>query len=206
MIAHLRGTLLAKQVPIVVLEVGGVGYELEVPLSTFWDLPETGAPLALFTHLSVREDAHSLYGFFREADRTLFRSLLKISGIGAKMALAVLSGMTVDEFVECVRHGDTSRLTRLPGIGKKTAERLLIEMRDRVDARFPGLATQKTVGGVGGGGSRLSLAPTALEDAIEALAALGYKPADASRMAQAVATEGMSSQDILRAALRSVKF
>ena len=130
MIGRLHGEIVYKHPPRLMLDVGGVGYEIEAPMSTFYALPETGAKVTLLTHLAVREDAHVLYGFAREAERELFRALLKISGVGAKMALAILSGMTADEFARCVQSADTAALTRLPGIGKKTAERLIVEMRD----------------------------------------------------------------------------
>jgi holliday junction DNA helicase RuvA len=133
MIGRLRGEIVHKQPPFLLLEVNGVGYELESPLSTFYDLPGVGAQVSLYTHLLVREDAQVLYAFAGERERALFRALLKVSGIGAKMALAILSGMSVDEFARCVQTDNSAALVRLPGIGKKTAERLVIEMRDRLE-------------------------------------------------------------------------
>ncbi|HEV7490834.1 MAG TPA: Holliday junction branch migration protein RuvA, partial [Rhodanobacteraceae bacterium] len=132
MIGRLRGTLIAKQPPSLVIDVGGVGYELEAPMSTFFDLPETGREVGLYTHYAVKEDTVALYGFLREAERSLFRSLQKVSGIGAKISLAVLSGVSTDEFARLIQLGDVASLTRIPGIGKKTAERMLVELRDRV--------------------------------------------------------------------------
>ncbi len=133
MIGTLRGTLAFKQPPQIVVECGGVGYEVETPLSTFLELPAAGAEVRLFTHLHVREDAQILYGFSTAAEKSLFRTLLKVSGVGAKMALSVLSAMSVADFTRCVRHEDTATLVRIPGVGRKTAERLIIEMRDRLE-------------------------------------------------------------------------
>jgi Holliday junction DNA helicase RuvA len=197
MIGRLRGELAAKHPPWLLLDVQGVGYELEAPMSTFYQLPALGQPVTLVTHLAIRDDAHVLYGFFQEAERTLFRSLLKVSGVGAKMALAILSGMSVDEFARCVQAADSAALVRLPGIGKRTAERLIVEMRDRLE----GVAAP-----VGPGRTPLpgGIQPGAVTEAAEALVALGYKPADANRMVQAVAIEGQSSEQIIRGALQGV--
>lgn len=133
MIGRLRGEIVYKRPPQLMLDVSGVGYEVEAPMSTFYTLPEVGAKATLLTHLAIRDDAHVLYGFAKERDRELFRSLLKVSGVGAKMALAILSGMDAESFARCVQAADTAALTRLPGVGKKTAERLIVEMRDRLD-------------------------------------------------------------------------
>jgi Holliday junction DNA helicase RuvA len=198
MIGRLRGQIAVKRPPYLLVEVNGVGYELEAPMSTFYELPPVGSEVMLHTHLAVREDAHVLYGFAREAERALFRSLLRVSGVGPKMALAILSGMNADEFSRCVQRGDLASLTRLPGIGKKTAERLVVEMRDRID-------------GLADAGLGLALSPrgaaiveaSAVDDAVSALIALGYKPAEASRMAKAVATDGLPSEEIIRAALKA---
>ena len=138
MIGRLRGEIVTKQAPYLLLEVNGVGYELEAPMSTFYKLPATGEPATLFTHLAVREDAHTLYAFATEDERELFRSLLKVNGVGAKMALAILSGMSAGEFAACVQDGNINALIRIPGVGRKTAERLIIEMRDR-----PGAGTEQ---------------------------------------------------------------
>jgi Holliday junction DNA helicase RuvA len=197
-IGRLRGELVAKRPPYLLVDVGGIGYELEAPMSTFYDLPAVGAAVVLHTHLVVREDAHVLYAFAREAERALFRSLLRVGGVGPKMALAILSGMNADEFARCVQRDDTAALSRLPGIGKKTAERLIIEMRDRLARLDDGaLAAAARPPSAGGG------APTAVEDAMSALVALGYKAPEASRMVRAVSAEGLSSEDLIRAALKA---
>ncbi len=196
MIGRLSGLILEKQPPALVLDVNGVGYELEAPMSTFYQLPGVGEKITLFTHLAVREDAHQLYGFYRDGDRQLFRALLKVSGIGAKMALAVLSAMSSSDFAQCVQSEDTASLVRVPGIGKKTAERLIIEMRDRL-ARLADVSTVSLEPGT------LAARPeTPVSDAVSALSALGYKPQDALRMVKAVESDGMTSEEIIRAALK----
>ena len=179
--------------------MGGVGYEVEAPMSTFYDLPAVGEPVTLITHLVVREDAHVLYGFLRERDRALFRSLLRVTGVGAKMALGILSGMDAQRFAVCIEQEDLTALSRLPGIGRKTAQRLVMEMKDRV-AELGGSALP-TVSGtsvVAGSGD------DALADAVSALIALGYRPADANRMARAADDGAKTSEEIIRAALKSV--
>ena len=200
MIGRLRGEILHKQPPWLLLDVNGVGYELEAPMSTFYDLPAVGEQVTLVTHLAVREDAHTLYGFLRETDRALFRDLLKVTGVGARMALAILSGMDARRFALCVEQEDHAALIRLPGIGRKTAERLVIEMRDRVAGLAGGPAPS---GGATAGSPRAATsAADPLNDAIEALIALGYRPPDANRMARAVAEGAKTSEEIIRAALR----
>ena len=199
MIGRLRGEIVFKQPPWLLLDVGGVGYEVEAPMSTFYELPAVGETVTLITHLAVREDAQILYGFIREQERALFRSLLKVTGVGARMALANLSGMDAARFRQCVEQEDSTALTRIPGIGKKTAQRLIIEMRDRLDA----------VGGVAGlvpgpSPSQVGAEDRALADAVSALVALGYRPPDASRMAKGVDDGAKTSEEIIRAALRSV--
>ncbi len=196
MIGRLSGILIEKQPPGLVIDVQGVGYELDAPMSTFYELPEVGAKVTLFTHLAVREDAHTLYGFYRESDRKLFRALLKVSGVGAKMALGILSGMNADDFAACVQADDSAALVRLPGIGKKTAERLIIEMRDRLDKI-------DVVPSVTAGPAVIGDRPqTPISDAVSALVALGYKPQEANRMVRAVESDGMDSQEIIRMALK----
>ena len=193
MIGRLRGILALKQPPWLVVDVNGVGYELEAPMSTFYDLPELGREVALFTHYAQKEDSVSLYGFLRESERRLFRDVQKVSGIGAKIALAVLSGVSVDEFARLVQAGDVTALTRIPGIGKKTAERMVVELRDRA-------------ADLAGGGATAGM-PTAagdpLTDAATALQQLGYKPAEAARMARDAAAPGDEAAAIIRKALQS---
>jgi len=193
-IGRLRGTLALKQPPLLLLDVGGVGYEVEAPMSTFYQLPATGQAVELFTHLIVREDAHLLFGFFTDRERSLFRDLIKVNGVGARMALAVLSGMNPEEFARCIQHGDTASLTRLPGIGKKTAERLIVEMRDRLGGVQPGELPVMA--------PSLDEGPDPVRDAVAALIALGYKPPEASRMVNRVESEGASSETLIRAALK----
>jgi Holliday junction DNA helicase RuvA len=195
-IGRLRGVIVHKQPPWLLLEVGGVGYELEAPMSTFYELPGVGEPATLLTHLVVREDAHVLYGFAREAERSLFRSLLKVHGVGAKMALAILSGMNAEAFTQCVRGEDLAALTRLPGIGRKTAERLVVEMRDRLGE--PGGEPASLMAPALSGAA----APSPAGEAAAALEALGYRPQDAARMVRVVDAEGLTSEELIRAALQ----
>ena len=193
MIGRLRGILALKQPPWLVVDVNGVGYELEAPMSTFYDLPELGREVSLFTHYAQKEDSVSLYGFLREPERRLFRDVQKVSGIGAKIALAVLSGVSVDEFARLVQAGDITALTRIPGIGKKTAERMVVELRDR--------AADLAGGGVPG--AMVAGAGDPVADAVTALQQLGYKPAEAERMARKAATDGDDAAIIIRKALQS---
>jgi Holliday junction DNA helicase RuvA len=194
-IGLLRGTLVVKKAPSLVLDVGGVGYEVDVPMSTFFKLPAVGEALSLHTHLAVREDAHSLYGFLTEAERSLFRTLIKITGVGAKLALGILSGIGVDEFHRCVRANNTARLVRLPGIGKKTAERLVIELRDRLPAVDGGDASAPEAVLAG-------TEESPAQEAVSALVALGFKPADAAAMVKRIPAAGKSSEDLIRLALQ----
>lgn len=195
MIGRLRGTLAEVNPPFLLIDVGGVGYEVEAPSSVFFELPELNQNLTLLTHQVIKEDSNSLYGFLLEDDRILFRLLLRISGVGAKLALAILSGMNADEFAMLVHEGDVTALTRLPGIGKKTAERLIIEMKDRIDpVSMP--ATNSS------SGSGLSRPASAEGEAMEALRSLGYKPAEVSSMVRKVNQKGMSAEEIIRLALQ----
>ena len=194
MIGRLRGTLLSKQPPWLLIEVGGVGYELEAPMSTIYDLPPTGSEVILLTHYAVKEDSVNLYGFMHESERALFRSLQKVSGIGARIALAVLSGVSTDHFARLVQTGDVVALTKVPGVGKKTAERIVIELRDRID----GLAS---VPGTRPTGADLPL--DAAGEATVALQQLGYKPAEVTRLVQKVAADGDTAEAIIRKALRA---
>jgi Holliday junction DNA helicase RuvA len=194
MIGSLRGRIMAKTPPQLLLEAAGVGYEIEAPMSTFFLLPPVGQEIRLLTHLVVREDAHVLYGFASEEERALFRNLLKVSGVGPKIALALLSGMTVEAFAQCIRNKDVATLTRVPGIGRKTAERLLVEMRDRLDAAVVASSA----------GMNAAAAPTSAEsEAFGALVALGYKPHEASRLLKAVGEGAYSTEDLIRRALQS---
>ena len=192
MIGRLKGVLIHKAPPWLVVDVHGVGYELEAPMSTFYDLPEVGREVFLFIHHAQKEDSVSLYGFLRESERRLFRDVQKVSGIGAKIALAVLSGTSVDEFARLLQTSDVSALTRIPGIGKKTAERMVVELRDRAADMVIGLSVNAT-----------GLAGDPMSEAISALQALGYKPADADRMARKAASEGDAAEAIIRKALQS---
>lgn len=191
MIGRLRGILLSKHAPWIMLEVGGVGYEVEVPMSTYYDLPAVGETLILCTHYAVREDAVALYGFFTEAERRLFRDVQKVSGIGAKIALAVLSGSSVNEFARMLQAGDIAALTKIPGIGKKTAERMLVELRERSAEMISPLA-----------GRSSGIAQDALTEASIALQQLGYKPVEISRMVKDTKSTD-SAEDIIRHALKS---
>ncbi len=199
MIGRLRGEIVFKHPPQLMLDVNGVGYELDAPMSTFYDLPGVGETVTLVTHLAVREDAQVLYGFRRESDRALFRSLLKVTGVGARMALAILSGMDAQRFALCVQQEDITALIRLPGVGRKTAERLIVEMRDRVEGIGAGMPDDDP-----GRTSPAADADTALADAVSALVALGYKPVDANRMARAADDGAKTSEEIIRAALKAV--
>jgi Holliday junction DNA helicase RuvA len=195
MIGFLRGKLVHKAPPFLVLDVQGVGYEVEAPMTTFYDLPAINEEIKLHTHLVVREDAHILFGFSTEADRTLFRTLIKVNGVGPKLALTILSGQSAEEFHRCIQDNDTQTLVRLPGVGKKTAERLVIEMRDRL----PGLGESAMTGN---DKTATSTAGNPKQEAVSALCSLGYKPLDASKMVQNISTEGKSCEDIIRLALQ----
>ncbi|HRJ54020.1 MAG TPA: Holliday junction branch migration protein RuvA [Candidatus Thiothrix moscowensis] len=196
MIGLLRGKLLIKQPPDLMLDVNGVGYELQASMTTFYDLPELHTEVTLYTHFVVREDAQLLYGFSSQTERELFRQLLKVNGVGPKMALAIVSGMNPLEFRQVIHAGDITRLSRIPGVGKKTAERLVVELRDRLpqtddssNANLPAMSQP--------------LAVPASEEAINALLALGYKPAQASQMIAAYENQGLSVEDMIRRALRA---
>ena len=192
MIGRLRGILAYKSPPWLVIDVGGVGYELDAPMSTHYDLPDVGREVLLFTHYAQKEDSVALYGFLREGERRLFRDVQKVSGVGAKIALAVLSGASVDEFARMVQAGDIAALTRIPGIGKKTAERMVVELRDRA---------ADLIGTGVGGISALPADPQS--EATIALQQLGYKPAEASRMARDATAPGDEAATIIRKALQS---
>ncbi len=200
MIGRLRGTLAEKQPPHVIVDINGLGYELEVPMTTLYRLPSVGEPLTLHTHLVVREDAHLLYGFFEKRERELFRELIRLNGVGPKLALALMSGLEVDELVRCVQAQDTSVLVKIPGVGKKTAERLLVELKDRFKAweTVPGMSNLVVEPRAGGAVS------SAENDAVSALISLGYKPQEASRAGSAIKEDGLSSEDMIRRALKGM--
>lgn len=198
MINHLRGQLVEKSPPIIILEVNGIGYELEASMNTFYHLPDTGSSLTLYTHFVVREDAHLLFGFLDEKERLLFRNLIKVNGVGPRLALSILSSMNPDEFAHCVMSGDSNSLVRIPGVGKKTAERLVLDMRDRLkswhsqtlhqNANMTDTETPKS-------------AKLLEREVIGALVALGYKPQEASRALTKIETNH-SLEDMIRQALK----
>ena len=191
MIGSLRGRIASKTPPQLTVDVGGLGYELEAPMSTFFHLPAVGEEVRLLTHLVVREDAHVLYAFATEEERRLFRSLIKVSGVGPKIALALLSGISVTAFAECVQREDIAALTRLPGVGRKTAERLIVEMRDRLAVPPPG-----------SGATAVAAGTSAESEAYGALVALGYRPAEATRLLKAVGPGTHSTEELIRRALQ----
>ena len=203
MIGRLRGTLAEKQPPHLILDVNGLGYELEVPMTTLYRLPSVGEPLTLHTHLVVREDAQLLYGFASKRERDFFRELIRLNGVGPKLALALMSSLEVDELVRCVQSQDTSALTKVPGVGKKTAERLLVELKDRfkawetVPAMFALVPNQP-------GGPDVAAVVSAETDAVSALISLGYKPQEASKAISAIKEKGLSSEDLIRRALKGM--
>lgn len=197
MISRLRGVLIEKQAPEIVLDVNGVGYEVLVPMTTLYDLPPIGGEVELYIQFIVREDAQTLFGFGDSRARELFRNLIKVNGVGPKLALTVMSGIDSDDFVRCVHDGDVAALVRLPGVGKKTAERLIMEMRDRLESWAP------TVGDVPAKPSAPS-ASAIIAEAESALVALGYKPQEASKAISALDSDGMSSEALIRAALKNM--
>lgn len=199
MIGFLRGKLALKAPPFLMLDVNGVGYEVEAPMTTFYNLPAIGSEITLHTHLVVREDAHILFGFSTEADRSMFRTLIKVNGVGPKLALTILSGQSAEEFHRCIHNNDTQALVRLPGVGKKTAERLVIEMRDRLpDLIHSSDSFDSSATSVG----KVHPANNPKQEAISALCSLGYKPLDAGKMVQNISVEGKSCEDIIRLALQ----
>lgn len=199
MIGRIKGTLIAKQSPQILVDVGGVGYEIDASMNTIYQLPELNKTVTLHTHLIVREDAQQLYGFFDQTERSLFRTLIKVNGVGPKMALAILSGMDVAEFVRCVQNNDTKGLVALPGVGKKTAERLIIEMRDKLkDFASPGAADLPKVMATQSGSNQVVV------DAESALIALGYKPQEASRAISAIDVVNLSSEEVIKLALKNM--
>jgi Holliday junction DNA helicase RuvA len=195
-IGFLRGRLAHKSPPLLVVDVNGVGYEIETPMSTCLNLPDPGNDIHIVTHLVVREDQHTLYGFADEAERQMFRDLLKVNRVGAKLALGILSGISIDNLIRCIQQEDSGTLSKLPGVGKKTAERLIMDMRDRVANQL----TELTLVTVGKG----TPADAPKREAFTALTGLGYKPAEAQRMLDKVGAEQLTTEDILRDVLKSV--
>jgi len=201
MIGRLYGKILEKQPPYLLLDVNGVGYEVSASMTTFYQLPELDKPVVLYTHLVVREDAHVLYGFSTQQERTFFKSLIKINGVGPKLALAILSGISGEEFVLAVQNDDITRLTRLPGIGKKTAERLIVEMRDKI-SDWMSSSPQTAVASE----TQIPAAPSAnqiIQEATSALITLGYKPVEASKMVSKLDKTDKSSEDLIKMALKN---
>ena len=194
MIGFLRGIIVNKQPPILILDVNGVGYEIHAPMSTFYHLPDLLQSVSLLTHLIVREDAHLLYGFYQSEERDLFRALIKVNGVGPKLALSILSGISIQEFVQCVQDNDVSRLVLIPGIGKKTAERLIIETRDTL-ANWT--STDLAI-------TNITSEQRYVQDAVSALTALGYKPNEAQRAIKQVQQQGRNSEELIRLALQSM--
>jgi len=194
MIGRLSGTLLEKQPPFLLLDVQGVGYELEAPMSTFYSLAECGEAIVLHTHLVVREDAQLLYGFYSLSERVMFRNLIRISGVGPKLALTILSGMSAEDFTRCIIEEDSKALTRLPGVGKKTAERLVIELKDRLEKEV----NVKLPEGV----KPIKRAANPVNDAVSALISLGYKAQQASQMIRDIDVDEKTTEEIIRAALQ----
>lgn len=189
MIGRITGTLLEKTPPVVCIDVAGVGYEIDVPMSTLYDLPENGAKVSLYTHLAVREDAHTLYGFLSAGERSAFRALIKVTGIGARTALAVLSGMTVEELASAITQQETGRLTRVPGIGKKTAERLLLELRGKLGADL--------------GQAEAGTPAAGRDDVLNALLSLGYSASESQKALKGL-PEGVDVAEGIRLALKSL--
>lgn len=196
MIGRIHGTLLQKEPPVLLVDTGGIAYEISAPMTTFYNLPNTGDKVTLFTHLVVRDDAHLLYGFHTESQRALFRSLLKVSGIGPRVALALLSGLSENEFMQCIANEDIKRITQVPGIGRKTAERLVVELRDKIDL--------ESVPANAESGEGEGFVPDAVSEAVSALVSLGYKPNEANRAIRNITTTGKSSEDIIRQALQAM--
>jgi Holliday junction DNA helicase RuvA len=203
MIGRLRGILLEKQPPQLLLDVAGVGYDVSASMTTFYHLPAVGSEIVLHTHLIVREDAHQLFGFFEQRERALFRSLIKVNGVGPKLAITILSSIAPDDFVRCIQDGDAGSLIRLPGVGKKTAERLIIEMRDRLSNSTVDLI-EVTATTVHQANAKPNNVHRASQEAISALVALGYKPQEASRAVLQNPTENLSSEELIRLALKGM--
>lgn len=204
MIGRLRGLLVEKQAPEILIEVNGLGYEVQMPLTSFYELPELNHEAIVYTHFVVREDAQLLYGFITKQERALFRLLIKTNGVGPKLALTILSGMSASEFVACVERDDIATLVKLPGVGKKTAERLLVEMRDKLKSLMEASAGSEREFMLKSNYTPAAVVNSAEEDAISALIALGYKPAQASKSVSASYEDGISSENLIKASLKSM--
>ncbi|MGV3002513.1 Holliday junction branch migration protein RuvA [Vibrio sp. E150_018] len=205
MIGRLRGILIEKQPPEVLIEVSGVGYEVQMPMSCFYELPNVNEEAIIYTHFVVREDAQLLYGFNTVKERALFREVIKANGVGPKLGLAILSGMTASQFVTCVEHEDVSTLVKLPGVGKKTAERLVVEMKDRLKGWVThDLFTPATDAAPMDSMADSRTTHNAQDEAVSALISLGYKPPMASKVVSQVASADMTSEMIIREALKSM--
>jgi len=198
MITHISGLLLDKKAPLLTIDVNGIGYEIHAPMSTFYQLPDVGNKITLLTHFVVREDAHLLFGFFCEQERKLFRALIKVNGVGPKLALTILSGMETDHFVQCIHTQDTSSLTNIPGVGKKTAERLIVEMRDAL-SHWDVIEAPKSI-------SQTDFIDSnqVIQDAISALTALGYKPSEAKNAVSKVHQPDHNNEQLIRLALQQM--
>lgn len=199
MIGRLSGEIISKKPPLILLDVNGVGYEVEAPMTTFYELPDAGQKTILLTHMVVREDAQLLYGFASEQERTMFRQLIRINGVGPKLALTILSGMSATDLARCVNDHDVTALVKLPGVGKKTAERLIVELADRLKDFVSNTDSKSATGSM-----FMEPVDNPVTDAETALVALGYKPQEANRMVRAIDTKNLSSEEIIRLALQSV--
>lgn len=201
MIGRLSGILIQKQAPLLMIDVHGVGYEVQAPMSTFYNLPELDNPVILLTHMVVREDAQLLYGFYSESERRLFKSLIKVNGVGPKLGLAILSGISANEFVHVVKNNDESGLVRLPGIGKKTAQRLIVEMKDRLsdwqDDTVEGIDKTATTS------DNFNIEQDIIKEATSALIALGYKPVEAGKMISKLDKQDQTSESLIKQALKN---
>jgi Holliday junction DNA helicase RuvA len=199
MIGQLHGVILEKQPPHLLLNVNGVGYEIDASMTTFYKLPEVGQEVTLLTHFIVREDAHLLYGFYSREERTLFRTLLKVNGVGPRLSLTILSSIDPDEFVRCIVNNDSASLVKVPGVGKKTADRLIVEMRDRLSDWQQPLSNEKSFST-----SNVPIRNKTIQDAVSALISLGYKPQEASRAVSKVDDGAQTSEEIIRKALKEM--
>lgn len=204
MIGQIRGLILEKQPPQLIVDVHGIGYEIDAPMSTFYQLPDVGQEISLFTHFVVREDAHHLFGFYTRDERTLFRTLLKVNGVGPRLALTILSSIAPEEFVRCVLNNDTASLVRLPGVGKKTAERLVIEMRDKLSDWYQAAPVENATLIQSDKKEGTRIRHQTLQDAISALIALGYKQQEANRTVTKIDDGFASSEELIRRALREM--